>query len=230
MGEWRRRFLALGNDQEKFISYIGDNNYSVERYLEIHETELKKLFIHYFTIPTLLKSLLISDEVEKGIIVEYITKDFPLMYDRMIKYVAEGKLPYSMLEGAFKTFGAQFAKSVLSKIDYSQNEEPFVINNLIKAQKKARMNLYKFEYVRTYFLYKSVGALDKKTNKAIIEAIKNLDERKTRSLLAEKFNKFKAKMIAQATEDEVGAAYIAEQIDQQLNDFCKQLSLFEDWE
>lgn len=230
MGEWRRRFLALGNDQEKFISYIGDNNYSVERYLEIHETELKKLFIHYFTIPTLLKSLLISDEVEKGIIVEYITKDFPLMYDRMIKYVAEGKLPYSMLEGAFKTFGAQFAKSVLSKIDYSQNEEPFVINNLIKAQKKARMNLYKFEYVRTYFLYKSVGALDKKTNKAIIEAIKNLDERKTRSLLAEKFNKFKAKMIAQATEDEVGAAYIAEQIDRELNDFCKQLSLFEDWE
>jgi hypothetical protein len=37
-------------------------------------------------------------------------------------------------------------------------------------------------------------------------------------------------MIAQATEDEVGAAYIAEQIDRQLNDFCKQLSLFEDWE
>ena len=120
--------------------------------------------------------------------------------------------------------------SVLGKIDYTQNEEPFVINNLIKAQKKARMNVYKFEYVRTFFLYKSVGALDKKTTKAIIEAIKNLDERKTRGLLAERFNKFKAKMIAQATEDEVGAAYIAEQIDRKLNDFCKQLSLFEDWE
>ncbi len=230
LGEWKRRFMALGNDKEEFISYIGDNNYSVERYLEIQKPELKKLFIHYFTIPTLLKALLLSDETEKGIIVEYITKDFPLMYDRMIKYVADGKLPYSMLEGAFRTFGAQFAASVLGEIDYSQNEEPFVINNLIKAQKKARMKVFTFEYVRSFFLYKSVGALDKKTTKALIEAIKNLDEGKTRGLLAERFKKFKAKLIAQATEDEVGATYIADQIDRQLNDFCKQLSLFEDWE
>ena len=150
------------------------------------------------------------------------------MYDRMIKYVADGKLPYSMLEGAFRTFGAQFAKSVLGKIDYSQNEEPFVINNLIKAQRKARMKVFNFEYVRSFFLYKSVGALDKKTTKALIEAIKNLDEGKTRDILAEKFNKFKAKIIAHATENEEGAAYIAEQIEQQLNDLCKQLSLFEE--
>lgn len=230
LGEWKRRFLALGDNKEEFISYIGDNNHSVERYLEIQEPELKKLFIHYFTIPTLLKALLLSDEAEKGIIVEYITKDFPLMYDRMITYVVDGKLPYSMLEGAFRTFGAQFAASVLEKIDYSQNVEPFVINNLIKAQKKARMKVFRFEYVSSFFLYKSIGALDKKTTKALIEAIKSLDEEKTRGLLAEKFKTFKAKLIAQATEDEVGAIYITDQIDRQLNDFCKQLSLFEDWE
>ena len=175
----------------------------------------------------LLKSLLLSDEFEKGIIIEYITRDFPLMYDRMIKYIAEGKLPYSMLEGAFRSFGAQFAASVLEKIDYSQNEEPFVINNLIKAQKKARMNVFSFEYVRTYYLYKSVGALDKKTSRTLIDAIKKLDEGKARAILAEKFNRFKAKMIARATDNEVGAAYIAEQIERQLNDFGKQLTLFE---
>lgn len=230
LGEWKRRFLALGNDNDKFISYIGDNNYSVDRYLEIQEPELKKLFIHYFTIPTLLKSLLLSDEAEKGIIVEYITKDFPLIYDRMVRYVADGKLPYSILEGAFRTFGAKFAKSVLEIIDYSQNEEPFVINNLIKVQKKARMKVFRFEYVRTYFLYKSVGALDKKSIKQIVGAIMNLDEGKTRGILAEKFTRFRKKMIAQATNDEVGAKYIADQIEQQLNDFCKQLSLFEDLE
>ena len=92
------------------------------------------------------------------------------------------------------------------------------------------MKVFKFEYVRTYFLYKSVGTLDKKTTKQLVEAIKNLDEGKTRGLLAERFKKFKAKLIAQATEDEVGATYIADQIDRQLNDFCKQLSLFEYWE
>lgn len=228
LGEWKRRFLALGDDKEKFLSYIGDNNYSIERYLEIQEPELKKLFVHYFTIPTLLKSLQMSHEKEKGIIVEYITKDFPIMYNRMIKYVVGGKLPYSILEGALKTLGSTFVSSILGAIDYSQKEEPFVINNMIKAQKKAKMNLFRFEFVRSYFLYNSVGALDKKTNKAIIEAIKNLDEAKTKGILAEKFGKFKTKLIRQATEDEIGAAYIAEQINCQLNDFCKQLSLFED--
>ena len=36
-----------------------------------------------------------------------------------------------MLEGAFRTFGAEFAKSILNCIDYYTSEEPFVINNLI---------------------------------------------------------------------------------------------------
>lgn len=230
LGEWKRRFLTLGKEKEEFISYIKDNNHSVEKYLEIQKAELKKLFIHYFTIPTLLKALRIPDEAEKGIVVEYITKDFPLMYDRMIKYVANGKLPYSMLEGAFRTFGDQFVASVLGEIDYSQNEEPFVIKNLIKVQKKAGMKVFRFEYVRSFFLYKNVGALDKRTAKALIEAIKNLDEEKVRELLAAKFERFKVKLIAQATEDEAGTVYIADQIERQLKDFCKQLSLFEDWE
>ena len=60
-----------------------------------------------------------------------------------------------------------------------------------------------------------------------IEAIKNLDENKTRSLLAGRFKAFRAKLIKQATTDELGAQYVAQQIDQQLNNFCKQISLFE---
>ena len=150
------------------------------------------------------------------------------MYERMIRYVTESKLPYSLLEGAFRTFGARFAVSVLGNIDYSQTEEPFIINNLIKTQKKIGLKVFTFEYVRSFFLYKSVGALDRKSTKAIVEAIKNLDEGKTRDILKGKYEKFKTKLIAQATEDEVGVTYIADQIDRQLNDFCKQLSLFED--
>lgn len=228
LSEWKHRFLALGDDKELFISYIGDNNYSVDRYLEIQKIDLKKLFIHYFTMSTLLKSLLIPDETEKGVIVEYITKDFPLIYDRMVTYVANGKLPYSMLEGAFRTFGTRFVTSVLKKIDYTQDEEPFVINNLIKIQKKTKIFVFRFEYVQIYFLYKSVGVMDKNTSKTLVESIKNLNEKEIRIIIADRFNEFKMKMIAQSTEGEVGATYIAEQIDHQLNDFCKQLSLFED--
>ena len=227
LAEWKRRFIELGNNKEQFIKHIGDNNYTIERFLEIDNKEQKKLFIHYFTTPTLLRALMLEDSDQKSVIVEYITRDFPLIYERMVRYVTVGKLPYSLLEGAFRTFGAGFAKSVLEHIDYSAEEEPFVVGNLIKAQKKAQVRVFKFELVSSFFLYKSSGALRKRDISDIIEAIKSLNEEKTRSILAARFDMFKKKLIKKATDGEVGADYVASQIEKQLNDFCRQISLFD---
>lgn len=227
LAEWKRRVQALGAKKDLFIKYIGDNNYTIERFCEISDIDLKKLFLHYFTIPTLLKSFMLENEDDKCVIVEYITKDFPLMYERMVRYVTDGKLPYSLLEGVFRTFGSKFASSVLNQIDYSADEEPFVVGNFIKAQKKAQLNVFKFELVQSYFLYKSSGALRKKDIEEAIDAIKNLDESRIRSLLEARFETFKKKLIKRATDGEIGAEYVSAQIDRQLNDFCRQISLFE---
>lgn len=229
LAEWRRRFLNLGDTRDEFVSYIGDNKYTVERFLEIRDIEQKKLFIHYFTIPTLLKTFFIENKEALQVVTDYITKDFPLIYERMIKYVADGRLPYSLLEGAFRIFGRSFAESIVQHIDFSSDEEPFVIGNLIKAQKKAGQEIFKFELIRSFFLYKKSGSLSKKDITDITEAIKKLDEGKTRSILAAKFDKFKKNLIKQATDGEVGADYVTAQINQQLADFCKQISLFEDF-
>lgn len=228
LAEWKRRFQALGKAKERFIEYIGDNTYTIERFIEIEDIEHKKLFIHYFTIPTLLKALMIDKPDEKKVIVEYITQDFPLMYERMVRYVTDGKVPYSLIEGAFRTFGVGFARSVLEHINYTLTEEPSVIENFIKVQKKTQMNVFDFELVRSYFLYKNCGALRKKDILAAIEAIKKLNERKIRGILVARFEMFKKKL-KQAVGGEVGGEYIAAQIEQQLNDFCKQISLFEDF-
>lgn len=227
LAEWKRRFQALGDTKDEFISYIGDNNYSVERFMKIKNLEHKKLFIHYFTIPTLLKALSMDNAEEKEIIIDYITKDFPLVYKRMVRYVADGRLPHSMLEGAFTTFKADFAKSVLEVIDYEAEEEPFVINNLLKAQKRVGREYFQFDLIRTYYLFKNTGVLRKCDKIEAVEAIKKLDESKTRSVLASRFKAFRAKLIKQATNDALGAQYVAAQIDQRLNNFCKQISLFE---
>ena len=225
--EWKRRFSELSDKKESFIKYIGDNSFTVERFLEIDDIELKKLFIHYFTFPTLLRAFMLDDVNEKNIIVDYITEDFPLMYERLIRYVTVGKLPYSLLVGAFKTFGAVFAKSVLEHINYSAEEEPFVVGNLIKAQKKAQIKVFEFELVQGFFLYKNCGALRKKDISSIIEAIKSLNEEMARRILTERFDTFKKRLIKQATDGEIGAEYVALQIEYRLNDFCRKLSLFD---
>ena len=227
VAEWKKRFQALGETKEDFIKYIGDNNYTIEKFLKIKDKDHKKLFIHYFTIPTLLKFFMIDDVEEKEVVIEYITKDFPLIYERMIRYVTDIKLPYSLLEGPFRTFGISFAQSVLEHINYTLGEEPFVIGSLIKAQKKAQVNVFKFELVRSFFLYKNCGSLRKKDISEIVTAIKNLDEARVRGILEERFGIFKKKLIKQATEGEVGTEYVAAQISRQLSEFCKQVSLFE---
>lgn len=225
--EWERLFDQLGEGKERFIEYIGDNNYSIERYLEIEEPLHRKLFIHYFTMPTLLRSLAIDDENARNFISDYISLEFPLMYERMIRYVTSGRVPYSMLTGAFYNMGKKFVKSVLGHIDY-RGEEPFVVNNLVKVQRKVKRHIFDFELVKCYFLYQQVKALSEDEAKDVAALIRNLEEGKVRRALAEKFMDFKWRIISQATAHEVGAEYIANQIEQYLTDFCRQLSLFDE--
>ena len=135
-----------------------------------------------------------------------------------------------MLFRSLMTFQADFVRSVLEIIDYEAKEEPFVINNLLKAQKRIGKDFFRFDLIRTYYLFKNVDALRKTDKAEAIEAIKNLDERKTRSVLAARFKMFKAKLIKKTTDGELGAQYVALQIEQQLGNFCKQISLFEDSE
>jgi hypothetical protein len=220
--EWERLFNQLGDGKDKFIEYIKNNDYSIEHYLEIQESLHKKLFIHYFTIPTLLKSFTIDNAEARNFIIDYISQEFPLMYERMIRYVAESRIPYSMLIGAFDNIGKMFVKSVLGHIDY-QGEEPFVINNLVKVQKRSKNHIFNFELVRCFFLYKQVGALSEDIVESVVMSIKNLDERKTRRVLAEKFEEFKWKIINQATAHEVGVKYIIDRMEHELTDFCRKL-------
>lgn len=227
--EWERLFRQLGQEKETFIGYISDNNYSAERYLEIKDPLHRKLFIHYFTVPALLKAFEMSDAEARNFLIEYVSHEFPLMYERMVRYVAESRVPYSMLTGAFRNMGREFVKSVLEQVDF-WGKEPFVIHNLVKVQKKTMCNIFDFELIRCFFLYRQAGALTKDETTDVIQCMKNLEEGKTRRALAEKFKDFKEKIINQAAAQEAGAEYIVNSIEQYLTDFCRQLSLFEEQE
>lgn len=223
--EWEEMFQQLGMSKEQFINYISDNNYSIERFEKIDNPLHKKLFIHYFTIPTVLKALATENAEAREFIINYIFSEFPLMFERMVRYVATGRIPYSLLEGAFLNIGEPFVKSILAHIDFN-GEEPFVLNNLIKVQKKTKHHIFNFELVRCLYLYSQVDALSVEEMNLAIENIENLDEGSTKVILTDNFEEFKQKMITQATNGELGTDYIVSKIEQQLTDFCRQLSLF----
>lgn len=76
-------------------------------------------------------------------------------------------------------------------------------------------------------MYSRYGVLSRKEKNRIIQAIKNLDERTTRELLLKHYGNFKEVVIKDAVEGEVGAEYIIEEIDKQLANVYRQLSIYD---
>lgn len=224
--EWNRMFFALGDSKEEFIKLIGDNVFSIEKYEAIENKLHKKLFIHYFTHTTFLKALLLKNE-SGTFMAEYIHDEFPLMYKRMIEYIVDGKLPHSLLNGPMQAYREVFVRDVLGELDYDSSEEPFVLNSLIKVQKNLHLHLFPLELVRCLYMYNGVGLLKADDKKKIVLAVKKLDERKARKLLLSHFDEFRAAVIQAVAADEVGAEYIIEQVDNQLNDVYKQMTLWD---
>ena len=76
-------------------------------------------------------------------------------------------------------------------------------------------------------MYSQYGILNRRERNRIINSIKTLDERTTRELLLKHFESFKSAVLMNATEGEVGATYIIEELDKQLTNVYKQLSIYD---
>ena len=226
--EWNRLFDMLGDSKKDFITAIGDNNITVERFVSLHDITHKKLFIHYFTTTTLLKAFSIESEEDRNIIIEYITNEFPLMYQRLILHISKSRMPYSLLHGLYKVMGAKFVSDILHNLDYDAAELPFIIHNLSKLQKTTHVQIFDYELIKCLFMYSYYGVLTRRSKNKIIATIQNLEERKTRELLLKHFSNFKDAVKSKAVENEVGAEYILEEIEKQLTNVYRQLSLIDD--
>ena len=225
--EWNRLFDMLGDSRESFISAIGDNNTTVDRFISLTDLTQKKLFIHYFTTSTMLKAFSMESEDDRKIYVDYITNEFPIMYQRLVRYIANGRIPYSSLQGVYQVMGKRVVADILGALDYETDELPFVIHNLSKVQTIMKRDLFDFELVKCLFIYCRYGILTRREKNKIISSIKNLDERTTRELLLKHFESFKKAVIKNAVNGEVGAAYIIEELNKQLTNVYKQLSIFD---
>lgn len=224
--EWNKLFDNLGNSKEEFINLIGDNEITLEKFENIEDETQKKLFIHYFTNTLLLKALALENNNSK-FVADYIHDEFPIMYERIVEYIAKGRLPYSILKGPLISYREQFVKDLLSKIDYTLEQEPFVINNLIKIQKTIGDNIFDFELIRCFFIYKKANVFSKQQLDKIIVAIKKLDERKLRKILLDRFDDFKNTVMSTVTDGQMGSEYIMKQIESHLEEVYKQISILD---
>lgn len=223
--EWDKLFNSLGDSKEEFISAIGDNNNSYERFHSLSNELHKKLFIHYFTIPGVLKALKDATPEDRDFIFNYIYSEFPIMYKRIIEYVCNMKTTYSVLEGICNVAGEQFFKDVINNVDFEIENMEHIINCLNRIQTKTNMKVFNFDLVKYAALFNSAHLLNDVERKELLKSIREFDERSVKQLLLLKIKSLKSFLDADA-QTQVGNSYLSKEIENCLRELNQQLSLF----
>ena len=226
LNEWKRLFRSLP-DKDAFIAHINDNVFTVERFETIEDSLHRMLFVHYFTPTTLLRVFASENKKTVADVAAYITEDFPLMYQRMVEYIATVRTQYSILEGPMKVFGAKLIADVLSCIDVLADDTDYVIANLQKAQAKANVQLFDFNLVQYAKMYCKAGVFKKPEQKVIVGLIETLAEQSLKQKLLENLPAFE-KRLQKMAKAEVGSNYIVAEIQESLSRLREQLSLYGD--
>lgn len=228
--EWKRLYRGFNETERKqFIEYINDNNFTLERFETITDDNQRKLFIHYFTIPTLIKVLASENPKTVSDVVHYITIEFPLMYSRMIEYISGIKTQFSILEGPYKVFGKKLVEDVLEKLDVLSVSSKEILSNLNKIQAKLGIHYFDFNLISYANLYCEAKVFKKTEIQELITLIKSLNEKELRKILIEKLPIFEKKLQKLANQ-EVGNEYIIEGIKESLTRLGEQLSFIGDEE
>lgn len=227
ISEWNKLYDALGDKKGSFIDIIADNTFAPEKLLSIQGDIEKKLYIHYLTKTGLFKAFGLDNDKIKKFVSEYIHDEFPLMYKRMIKSIASRRPQTQLLCNVVRVYRKTIVKDIIGELSLREKEVPYVISVLEKVQRQLKWEAFDLRLINYWYMFHTVGFLDDDKITEIICAIKNLDERKTRELLLKEFDSFKAAIIKNIVIDEVGITYIVNQIEVQLGEMYKQISLFE---
>lgn len=223
--EWNRLYDSL-KDEDSFKKLIGDNKFVPKKLDEILDSTEKKMYIHYLTRTGLIKVFVECNEETRAFVRNYICNEFPIMYKRMLEHIMNSHVQKSLLSALLVEFKDSIIRDVFAKIDFD-SEQNYLIDAFKKVQYECRLNIYDCELVKCYYLYKSVEFLSDRDMNQIEDAIKNLDERRTRDYLINRFPDFKKTVIKNMSEGQVGAEFIVEQVEKQLQEIYKQITLFD---
>lgn len=223
--EWNRLYSLLEN-KEEFVKIIADNEFIPDKLSQIPDTISKKLYIHYLTQTRLLKVFSECDNATKECVRSYIYEEFPVMYKRLLTHVINSHVQQSLIKGMVEEFKTDFIKDIMSEIDFT-TEEHYLVNVFIKAQHELHVHYFDFDLVKCFYMFCKMKVFDEREQFQIRSNIENLKEDETRKQLLNSFDNFKKAVIKNIIDDQAGADYVIQQVDYQLQEVYKQLSIFD---
>jgi hypothetical protein len=216
-----------GDRQRDFMNIIGDNHFTVERYLSINDKQMRRVFFFYLSRMTVLKTLTeISDQEIISEIISYMN-DIPVYFNRIIRYVYEMKLPYSSLVGLLKVFGKTAVKDIAHLWVHDNMENDVVIDALQKAQQLAGLHIFPFELFRYSKFYLQNRVLDENDFNRLKQFFYDLNSVEIKKMLIDKYDNFMSSVI-QVNEKELCNGMLISEIKKTLGLLYEQLSFVEE--
>ena len=197
INEWNRLYDQLGNDLNAFVALIGDNEFLPEKWLGITSNLYKKLYLLYLTTPRIIALMGALDVASPSykLIKEYITVEFPDIYEDITEFIRD-----SNLQSSFKIFisffGQQGIRDLLknlSRCDFNADNQLQRWNQICK---KGGIDYIDFELIRVYRRYVDVDVLAAPEHAAARDAILEMDMSKLALILWQNFNAFKERILA----------------------------------
>ena len=226
INEWKRLFRSLGDDKDRFISSIADNEFLPEKLLGL-TNPLWQILYYYYLTPTRrlrLMEMMDKDSPTAKNLHKYIKNDFPLLFKHVIKTLIGNVSQQSFQIKAFsKFFGKEGIIDLLKELSKTNFDQDALLRTWAKAY-KTEDGICDFTLIRLYRRYVELNCLNLELQKSAKAAILRLDMMQLRQILAENFDALQF-VVEQTTEKEKGQktlCFIKDQLFRQI-----QLSFFD---
>lgn len=221
--EWHDLYSKV--NKEEFLSIISSNRFSAENLIEISDQAQKRLYLHYLTIPRLMKSM--SLKSEKAGIKQYLENKFEIMYSRIVDYVLENRVAASSITGVLDLFSSTFITDLFRKVNFTEHSSDYLMDILMKAQNKLGIRLFNTNLVKVITLYFDANVFSVTEEDIIRRHLCKLNEQAIREMLLANIEVFRKNLI-DANSLEYGREYIEKEIDGYLSILEDQLTVFKE--
>ncbi len=193
ISEWQRLFRLLGDDKDRFIEAISDNEFLPEKLLNLPSLLWQKLYFHYLTPARrfhLIELLNMDSPTAQGLFA-YITKECPTLFREALKSMVTNEYQQAFQIKAYLKF---FGDDGLMKLLEVLSVNDFDHDGLLLTWSRALKNdvcACDFTLIRLYRRFVELNCLDRQSHEKARKAILILDMDQLRRVLSQNYGAFK---------------------------------------
>lgn len=201
---WNALYSQLGDEQDEFISLIGDNLYLPEKVLGIVSDIKRKLYILYLTTPRLISLLGMVDKKSPTYeaIKNFIVYECPELYEEILDLVSGSEVQQNYI---FKNFVEFFGRRGILDLMLRLQKVDFAVDKQLAKwdviAQNAGIGYVDFELIRVYRRFVELNALSEDDHQKAKSCILSLSMMELASILLEHIDEFEKHLLISIDND-----------------------------